>query len=218
MIPPVRATGWSATERLLLCNPTPIYSVEQRRSLLRVAAKSLAHGIEARRPLRVDALTYDQPLQQIRGTFVTLRRDGRLRGCMGTLKARRSLVEDVAHNAYASATRDPRFEAVTADEVLHLSIQVSVLSDAVPIEFSSREDLLGCIRPGVDGLIVRSGSGSHTGTLLPAVWDYLPDVAQFWEQLLAKAGLPADYWDDDLTVQRYTAESFGGKVAGESSS
>ena len=55
--------------------------------------------------------------RRIRGSFVTLRHEASLRGCMGTLKAKRPLIEDVAHNAHASAARDPRFEAVTADEV-----------------------------------------------------------------------------------------------------
>lgn len=196
-------------ERTLLSDSTPIYSPADRQILLQVASKSLAQTVSRHRSFPVDIHAFGDPLRQIRGSFVTLRREGHLRGCMGTLKAKRPLVEDVSRNAHASATRDPRFEAVTADEVTQLDIHISVLSEAVPIEFQSKADLLETVRPGIDGLIVRSGG--RMGTLLPAVWEHIPEVSVFWEQLLRKAGLPAEYWSDDLKVDRYTTESFGGR-------
>jgi len=182
------------------------YSEAQRSLLLNLARQSIAHGIETGNPFDVISAEYDPTLQEIRSSFVTLRIDETLRGCMGSLIPKNPLVEDVSRNAFNASKRDPRFEAVIASELPLLHIHISVLSPAIPIEFTSIEDLFEQIRPNVDGLIVRAGK--HTGTLLPAVWSHIPDRREFWTQLLKKAGLPAEYQEEDLKVLRYTAESF----------
>jgi AmmeMemoRadiSam system protein A len=115
-------------------------------------------------------------------------------------------VNDVAHNAYAAAFMDPRFLAVTEDELENLEIHISVLTPAVAMTFDSEEDLLKQIRPGIDGLVLEDGR--HRGTFLPAVWESLPDVKSFLQHLKQKAGLPDNYWSDSLKVSRYTTESF----------
>ena len=140
-----------------------------------------------------------------RATFVTLHVDAQLHGCIGTLEARRPLVEDVAHNARAAAFEDPRFPALTAPEFERLQIHISVLGVPEPIQFDSEEGLLRQLRPHVDGLILEAGP--HRGTFLPAVWDELPAPQDFLRHLKRKAGLPADYWSRDLRVRRYTVES-----------
>ncbi len=122
-----------------------------------------------------------------------------------TLVARRPLVEDVAHNAYAAAFSDPRFPPLARHELEGLDVHLSVLSPMEPLTFRSEADLLGQIRPGVDGLLLEEGR--HVGTFLPSVWESLPDAETFWRALKRKAGLPADYWSPSLRVSRYTAAS-----------
>ena len=156
---------------------------------------------------RLLLLVEDATLQQIRATFVTLEIDGELRGCIGTLEAHQALVNDVAYNAHAAAFSDPRFFPLSEKEYPRLDIHISILTPAEPMRFSSENDLIAQLRPGVDGLILQDGN--HRGTFLPSVWEQLPEAKQFFTHLKRKAGLPMDYWTDSLQVYRYTTESFG---------
>ncbi|MDX1512799.1 MAG: AmmeMemoRadiSam system protein B [Gammaproteobacteria bacterium] len=177
-----------------------------RRILLGIAANSIRHGIEHGRPKPVDPENYSEGLRETRASFVTLKLDGQLRGCIGTLDASRSLVEDVAYNAHAAAFADKRFSPVTRDEADRLEIGISVLSPPTPLAVRSEDDLLAKLRPGVDGLLLEEGN--RRGTFLPSVWDTLPAPQDFVRQLKLKAGFSADYWSDGISVKRYTTESF----------
>ena len=183
------------------------YTITQKNFLLTLARDSILHGVRTGKPLPVNIPEVDEILREKRACFVTLHKAGALRGCIGMLAAVRPLAEDVAENAFAAAFRDPRFANVTADEVSALEIHISVLSPAEPINFTSEEDLLAQIRPGVDGLIL--SVGGQRGTFLPAVWEALPDKKDFLRELKGKAGLPADFWSSDVKVERYTCESIG---------
>lgn len=183
------------------------YSAADRRTLLEMARWSIRTGLESGASIVPDESPYPSLLRESRASFVTLRIDGALRGCMGTLEAVRPLVEDVAHNAYTAAFRDPRFQPLTRGEYDRLDVQISVLSPPVPFPVESEPDLLARVRPGVDGLILIEGN--RRGTLLPSVWESLPEPAAFVGTLKRKAGLPEDYWSDTLRLYRYTAESFG---------
>lgn len=152
-------------------------------------------------------------LRQERATFVTLELNGQLRGCIGMLEACRPLAEDVAENAVAAAFRDPRFPPLSREEFDDLKISISVLSPPEEMTFSDEADLLGQIRPGVDGLILQEGF--QKGTFLPSVWEELPETELFFEHLKMKAGLPAGYWSDTLRVFRYTAEYIQEEKGGE---
>ena len=142
--------------------------------------------------------------------FITLTRpDGSLRGCIGSLEAHRSLLEDVESHAVNAATRDPRFSPVTADELAELHIEVSVLSVPEPLTTgaeSTEAEALAMLRPGVDGVILQAGGGR--ATFLPQVWESLPEPVQFMDQLRRKAGLPTGYWGPDVQLQRYTATEY----------
>lgn len=175
-----------------------------RRTLLTLAGKSIHHGIQHGAALPVECSVYPPELSVIRATFVTLQKNGALRGCIGTLQPVRPLLEDVAHNAYAAAFNDPRFQPVEAGEVDALSIHLSILTPAQSMQFSSEQDLIRQLRPGCDGLIIEDGL--RRGTFLPSVWDSLSDPALFLQHLKQKAGLPADHWSDTLKVYRYTTE------------
>lgn len=138
--------------------------------------------------------------------FVTLTKDGRLRGCTGSIEPRRSLREDVMRNACAAAFHDSRFPPLPAAELPHVRIEVSLLSPTEQLSFRSREDLLSQLRPGVDGLIL-SWHG-HRGTFLPQVWREVPAPEDFLAHLLHKARLPVFFWEPDVTVRRFTVTAW----------
>jgi AmmeMemoRadiSam system protein A len=175
-----------------------------RRALLELAVSAIEKGLGGGR-LAVRATDYPEPLRAPRATFVTLHVGDALRGCIGTLEARRTLVEDVAHNARAAAFEDPRFPPLARAELGRLDIHISVLSAPEPVAFASEEDLLRQLRPRVDGLILQAGP--RRGTFLPSVWEQLPEPREFLRHLKRKAGLPADYWAADIRVSRYVTAS-----------
>ena len=183
-----------------------VYDLAQRGEMLRVARASIAHGLRQGRPLEVRIEDFDAALGEPRATFVTLNRQGRLRGCIGMLEAQRPLIRDVAENACAAAFRDPRFPPLTEVECDDLALHISVLSPSRALQFATENDLLQQLRPGIDGLIL--SDGARRGTFLPSVWEQLPGREQFLAHLKQKAGLPVDYWSDSLVVRRYTTESF----------
>ena len=184
---------------------TPL-SPELRRELLQLAKASIQYGLENGCPLPVQARDYPPELQVQRAAFVTLNRNGTLRGCIGHLQAVAPLAQDVAENAYAAAFRDPRFPPLATPELEGLRIHISILTPARPLEFASEADLVSRLRPGIDGLILEDGR--HRGTFLPSVWESLPDPHEFLRHLKRKAGLPPDYWSDTVRILRYETESF----------
>ena len=198
-----RVVGYGAFHFSLPSNGAHGYSRGERGTLLRLAADSIQHGLTHGEALLVRAEEFDPALRAHRATFVTLKIEGRLRGCMGRLEAMRSLAEDVARSAFAAAFRDPRFPPVTEADAEQLHIHISVLSPLEPLQFASEKELLALVRPGVDGLLLQESN--RRGTLLPSVWDSLSGADEFLCHLKRKAGLPEDYWSDDLHVSRYTA-------------
>jgi AmmeMemoRadiSam system protein A len=173
--------------------------------LLDVARQSIEWGLKMGQPLIVDPDAYPPDIAEPKATFVTLRRAGELRGCLGGLVVRRPLVADVAHSAFGAAFRDYRFPPVRARELDELQIHVSILSPLVPVSAADESALLDLIRPGVDGLVVRDGA--RQGTFLPAVWESLPEPSAFWRELKRKAGLPLEAWSSRWEIFRYTVES-----------
>jgi len=143
-------------------------------------------------------------------SFVTLLRDDRLRGCIGSLQAQRPLAEDVAHNAVAAALSDPRFAPLQPAEFPDVAIHISVLGEPQPLDCSSEAALIAALRPGVDGLILREGEGpgAAQATYLPSVWLQLPDPRDFVRQLKLKAGLPEQYWSERMRAASYRVDAF----------
>jgi AmmeMemoRadiSam system protein A len=186
---------------------TNTLSPEQRNTLLEIARNSIQNGLREGCPLPVNPEDFDPDLREHRASFVTLNRQGQLRGCIGHLQAIQPLVRDVAENAYSAAFNDNRFPPLSEPEFRDLDIHISVLSPAEPMEFDSEGDLLQQLRPGIDGLILEDGY--YRGTFLPSVWEQLPTPELFLAHLKQKAGLPPNYWSDTLRVSRYTTESFG---------
>ncbi|MBK9062376.1 MAG: AmmeMemoRadiSam system protein A [Acidobacteria bacterium] len=137
-------------------------------------------------------------------SFVTWKRDGQLRGCIGSVEPVRPLWADVEANAVHALLEDPRFPPATPDEFPHLRLEISVLTPFVPVSDPLRE-----VKVGVHGLLVERGP--HRGLLLPQVpleWGW--DVPAFLGHSCRKAGLPADAWRDSRTaISTFTADVFG---------
>lgn len=173
-------------------------------TLLHLAAASVEHGLAHGRPLSVRLADYAPDLGEPGASFVTLKRQGKLRGCIGTSAAYQPLVVDVAEHAFAAAFRDPRFTKLTAAEIDGLSLSVSVLSAPSPMQFADEGDLLGRLRPHVDGLIIEDAG--RKALFLPAVWETLPDPKTFLGHLKIKAGLKAEHWSGGFKAWRFVAE------------
>ncbi|MEW6677156.1 MAG: AmmeMemoRadiSam system protein A [Pseudomonadota bacterium] len=138
--------------------------------------------------------------------FVTLTRQGHLRGCIGSLEAHRPLGQDLEMNAQAAAFRDPRFPPLLEEELEHIRVEVSLLSPPEPLPYIDETDALAQLRPGIDGLIFEAEG--HRSTFLPQVWEQLPNPREFLGHLKQKAGLPAHYWSNEVRLSRYTVEKF----------
>ncbi|HEX7971978.1 MAG TPA: AmmeMemoRadiSam system protein B [Thiobacillus sp.] len=138
--------------------------------------------------------------------FVTLTRNGELRGCIGTLEAHRPLAVDVRENAVAAAFRDPRFMSLSAAEFDAIRVEVSLLSPTEALVVASEDHALASLRPGVDGVVFEYRHSRST--FLPQVWEQLPEPAEFMAHLKRKAGLPADFWAEDVRLSRYTVSKW----------
>ncbi|HEX6268350.1 MAG TPA: AmmeMemoRadiSam system protein B [Burkholderiales bacterium] len=174
------------------------------------ALLDIAYGAIERQLFRKSLAAFEAPwLRQAGATFVTLKKNRELRGCIGSLQAARPLAEDVAHNALGAAFRDPRFPALAAHEWPHCSVEVSLLSAPKPLRFAGEDDLLAQIRPGEDGLILEAQG--RRGTFLPQVWESIPDTRAFLDELVRKAGLPADTRLERCKLFRYRVVKFDGR-------
>lgn len=186
----------------------PLDESQSNASVPRVLLALARRAIERRLTDRHHPLPIpDMPELTERGAcFVTLRRDGNLRGCIGSPVAWRSLAEDVIDNAARAAFSDPRFPSVGADEMFRVTLSVSLLSEPEPMDFTDEADLLAQLRPGVDGLVIEDRG--HHALFLPAVWDQLPDAAALLGHLKAKAGLGTHHWSDRFQASRFTVTEY----------
>ena len=186
-----------------------VLSEEDKHVLLTLARSAITAKLvtdaAVRRPARVSAL-----LQEKRGCFVTLHQKGALRGCIGVIEPRRSLLVNVEENACNAAFRDPRFPPVTLKELDDIDIEISVLTPPRPLSFRDPEDLLDQLQPGVHGVIL--SQGMQRATFLPQVWEQLPQKKEFLEQLCRKGGMAGSCWRQKETrVEVYEVEYFGEK-------
>ena len=164
------------------------------------------NAIAARYAQPISPVTDLPELHQPGATFVTLTQNGQLRGCIGSLEAWRPLLADVQENATNAAFRDPRFKPLRADELAHTRVEVSLLTPPQELTFTSEADALAQMRPEIDGIIFTAGS--RRATFLPQVWEQLPNAADFMAHLKQKAGLPANYWGNDVRLERYAVKKW----------
>ena len=151
------------------------------RELFRLAGQSILAGLDGGRQRDPELDELPEKLRDPGACFVTLKTGGTLRGCIGSPEAWRPLGQDLAANAYASAYRDPRFPPLDASELDELEMEISLLTAPEPVDCGSEEELLALLRPGEDGLILEDGP--LRALFLPAVWESLPEPADFLLQL-----------------------------------
>jgi hypothetical protein len=140
-------------------------------------------------------------------SFVTLKEGRALRGCIGSLEARRPLNDDVRANAVSAALQDPRFPPVDAMELEQMSIEVSVLSPSSPLAVDGFAGAYDAIRPRIDGVILKVGT-RHKATFLPQVWEELPHPADFLRHLWLKAGVEPGVWHAETLLHTYTVTAW----------
>lgn len=176
-------------------------------ALVEVAERSITVAVRDRVTWWPEPTDYAPILREPRAAFVTLKRDGRLRGCIGTMVGGRPLVECVADRARAAAFDDPRFDPVRPDELADLEIDVSVLSPMEPFTVDGYDSLVKALRAGRDGLLVEAGP--YRATFLPSVWEELPEPADFVAALWRKARMPSKSWPSGIKTCLYITQHAG---------
>ncbi|MDD5368661.1 MAG: AmmeMemoRadiSam system protein A [Anaerolineaceae bacterium] len=195
-------------------NPQPL-STADRDCLLQLARQTLAFGVDGKPAPAINLEEFPPHLREPGATFVTLTEDGELRGCVGALEAYQSLVEDVVEHAAAAAFHDYRFPPLQECELPLIHIEISVLSPPVLLEYTTPDDLMEKLRPGVDGVLLLDGF--RRSTFLPQVWQMLPTPDRFMEHLCLKMDAPGDLWRrKHLTVYLYQVESFEEEITNPS--
>ncbi len=174
--------------------------------LLSLAEKAVHDYVKEKKLFQPEKIKYDIA-KKLGASFVTLEKEGNLRGCIGSIIPYRELYKDVIENAVAAAAKDPRFTPVKPEELDSIDIKLSVLSFPKEIFYTDYMDLLNKIEPYKDGLIIRYAN--HQATFLPDVWYQIPDKELFLANLSYKAGLPPEFWKTGLLdVYKYHTKTF----------
>ncbi|MBP7551822.1 MAG: AmmeMemoRadiSam system protein A [Spirochaetes bacterium] len=154
-----------------------------------------------------DALNLSEDIKTNRGGFVTLHKNGELRGCIGYILPEYPIYQTVIENAYNAAYCDYRFPPVKQEEISDLIIEISILTPPLKIEYKDFSELSNLIIPNKDGVIIKKGFNS--ATFLPQVWDQLPTFDDFFSNLCRKAQLDSHEWKkNSLTIETYKAIVF----------
>jgi AmmeMemoRadiSam system protein A len=169
-------------------------SESERKTALGLARGALENFLDSK-PLVDESAVKKLPKKffEKKAVFVSLHSRGthELRGCIGCLEAEVLLWKNIVENAVRAGACDPRFPPLSKAELKRVEIEVSVLSELKPLEFSNEGELLEKFTRG-KGVLLRKGGRS--ATFLPQVWEQLPDKREFLEHLALKAGLPAGGW------------------------
>jgi MEMO1 family protein len=183
------------------------FGSEERAFMLGLARRTLATVVTNGSLPEIPPAQVTANLSQKRGCFVTLTKGGALRGCIGHILPQEPLYRAVIDNARNAAVRDPRFPPLQRDEVEQIHIEISVLSEPQPLEFSSPDDLLNKLQPDIDGVVLQIGP--RMATFLPQVWAQIPAKEDFLSQLSRKAGCESRAWrGKETSVSIYHVESF----------
>jgi len=173
---------------------------EEEKFLLEIARKSIEDSMQK----NVEPVS--DYVKEKSGVFVTLTKDGELRGCIGHIEPIMPMYEAVIECAYSAAYRDPRFPPVTEEEFKEIHMEISILTPPVNLDYKDGDDLLNKLS-NEDGVIIRKGMAQST--FLPQVWEQLPEKEEFLGHLCMKAGLAPDEWKDGkLEVQIYHVVKF----------
>jgi len=182
-------------------------SEDEGRFLLGVARETIKNRLSNIEESQIDWKEIPGKFQERLGTFVTITIEDNLRGCIGHIIPRESLIEGIKENAINAAFKDPRFHPLTKEEFDKIKIEISILTSPQELSYTDAEDLLKKLRPGVDGVIIKKGF--YEATFLPQVWDQLPEKEEFLSHLCLKAGLSGNSWKTEkLQVSTYQVQAF----------
>ncbi|MBU0546319.1 AmmeMemoRadiSam system protein A [Patescibacteria group bacterium] len=183
-----------------------MFTTNDKKYILDLARRSIEYYFGNKSLMQMEENELSSPeLVEERSCFVTLTIDDDLRGCIGHVEAIQPLYLDIIENAVAAAFNDQRFRPLSEKEFALTEIEVSVLTKPKKLDFSSSEDLLKKLRPGIDGVVLRLGN--YGATYLPQVWEDFADKESFLNSLCLKAGLNENDWENpDLEIMTYQAE------------
>ena len=198
---------WWDTGRSPLSETPSSFSAEERALLVDTAWDAIEYFLHRGESLTIHPDRFPAALQEPRASFVTLKINDALRGCIGSLAVEGPLVENAAVNARKAAFEDPRFQPLTWDEFEQLDLSISVLQPPEYMAVESEEQLLAELRPGIDGLILEEGV--KRATFLPSVWESLETPHAFLRELKRKGGWRPDAWSSAIDVYRYSTETIG---------
>lgn len=189
----------------------PLLTVEQGQTLVVLARFTLMEKLGQIPPTKayqaLEKRLADPCYDAVSGVFVTLKLGTHLRGCIGSLEGYTPLRKEVRRNAFKAAFEDPRFSALTVDELERIHIEVSILTPPQNLGYSDADDLVQKLRPGIDGVILKKGMAG--ATFLPQVWEQLAHPEDFLGQLCLKAGLSKKAWQtESLDIETYQVQSF----------
>lgn len=182
-------------------------TLDERSILLKLARQAIEAVVCGEPYPKLELKNLSPRLTEPGVSFVTLTREGELRGCIGALEPRVSLAEDVQEHAVAAALQDYRFVPVQPEELSSIEIEISRLTPQRKLEYNQPEELLMLLRPGIDGVVIRYGM--YRATFLPQVWEKLPDPEMFLNHLCQKMGAPGNLWrNEKLEIYTYQVEEF----------
>lgn len=175
--------------------------------LLKIAREAIISAVKGQQSDLLNLNIFSKDLQADGVSFVTLIKDGKLRGCIGALEAYQPLAKDVQEHAVAAALEDYRFNPVSADEIALLNIEISILTPLNRLDYNDSEDLLSKLRPGIDGVLIKDGS--KRATFLPQVWEQISKCEEFLSHLCVKMGASPNLWQQKhLDIFIYQVEEF----------
>ncbi|WP_024954238.1 AmmeMemoRadiSam system protein A [Sulfurospirillum arcachonense] len=175
--------------------------------LLDIARQAIKDEFDYKDGIDIEKISKENPwINENGASFVTLTKNGTLRGCIGSLVASRPLIEDIISNAKNASFRDPRFPKLTREELNTINIEVSILTPAQLVNYTDIEDLKSKITPNVDGVILKLYQ--NQATFLPQVWEELPEFESFFAHLINKAGLPLDCFKNHPQIYKYQVSKY----------
>jgi AmmeMemoRadiSam system protein A len=181
---------------------------QDKKYLLKLARKAIQKYFQDEGVLQINEDDLPQTLKEKKGTFVTLRKNNKLRGCIGDLESKKPIYQSVIDNCLASALLDPRFTTLNNNELNDIKIEISVLSALKKLpDFTNSDSFLEYLDKYRPGLLIKKGS--HQATFLPQVWEDLTSTELFISHLCEKAGLDKNKWKKmNLEIYQYSAEVF----------
>jgi AmmeMemoRadiSam system protein A len=177
---------------------------EVKRFILKFTRSVIENFVKYRKILEIPE-NYPEELNEKRGVFVTLEKNGSLRGCIGIPYPYYKAIESL-RSAAIGATQDPRFPPLEEKELKDIKIEVSILTEPKLVKVEDPSEYFTKIRKGIDGVIIKHGF--NEALYLPQVWKEIPDELTFFRSLCMKAGLPPNAWKDkEAKIYKFQVES-----------